>query len=268
MQDSGSRKTKIITVTSLKGGVGKSTVTANLGYSLALRGKQTLVIDCDFNIRNLDLIMGLEDRVVYDFGDAVRGGVKAEKAVIRDPRSEYLSMCAAPYTDFQIPSEQAFSAVIDELSSSGRYDFIVIDTPGDSGTVMKLAVGCSDVAIIVTTHNPASLRAAERTGALVQSFGARESFLVINNFSYSETKLGYFPGILSVIDRAGIGLLGIIPDDETIQRYQEDGILVAQTGLVECKAAFTNIAARICGEDVPLFAGFPKKAARKYLAAL
>ena len=72
MQDSGSRKTKIITVTSLKGGVGKSTVTANLGYSLALRGKQTLVIDCDFNIRNLDLIMGLEDRVVYDFGDAVR----------------------------------------------------------------------------------------------------------------------------------------------------------------------------------------------------
>ena len=158
-------------MTSLKGGVGKSTVTANLGYSLALRGKQTLVIDCDFNIRNLDLIMGLEDRVVYDFGDAVRGSVKAEKAVIRDPRSEYLSMCAAPYTDFQIPSEQAFSAVIDELSSSGRYDFIVIDTPGDSGTVMKLAVGCSDVAIIVTTHNPASLRAAERTGALVQSFG-------------------------------------------------------------------------------------------------
>ena len=242
MQDSGSRKTKIITVTSLKGGVGKSTVTANLGYSLALRGKQTLVIDCDFNIRNLDLIMGLEDRVVYDFGDAVRGSVKAEKAVIRDPRSEYLSMCAAPYTDFQIPSEQAFSAVIDELSSSGRYDFIDIDTPGDSGTVMQLAVGCSEV--------------------------ARESFLVINNFSNSETKLGYFPGILSVIDRAGIGLLGIIPDDETIQRYQEDGILVAQTGLVECKAAFTNIAARICGEDVPLFAGFPKKAARKYLAAL
>ena len=92
MQDSGSRKTKIITVTSLKGGVGKSTVTANLGYSLALRGKQTLVIDCDFNIRNLDLIMGLEDRVVYDFGDAVRGSVKAEKAVIRDPRSE-LSVC-------------------------------------------------------------------------------------------------------------------------------------------------------------------------------
>ncbi len=77
-------------MTSLKGGVGKSTVTANLGYSLALRGKQTLVIDCDFNIRNLDLIMGLEDRVVYDFGDAVRGSVKAEKAVIRDPRSEYL----------------------------------------------------------------------------------------------------------------------------------------------------------------------------------
>ena len=124
---------------------------------------------------------------------------------------------------------------------------------------MKLAVGCSDVAIIVTTHNPASLRAAERTGALVQSFGARESFLVINNFFLQRDKARIFSRH-SVGDRQSRHrLLGIIPDDETIQRYQEDGILVAQTGLVECKAAFTNIAARICGEDVPLFAGFPKK---------
>ncbi len=103
---------------------------------------------------------------------------------------------------------------------------------------------------------------------LYKSFGARESFLVINNFFLQRDKARIFSRH-SVGDRQSRHrLLGIIPDDETIQRYQEDGILVAQTGLVECKAAFTNIAARICGEDVPLLRAFRKKAARKYLAAL
>lgn len=262
------KRSKVITVTSLKGGVGKSTVTANLAFALSQRGKRILAIDFDFNIRNLDLFMGLEDSVVYDFGDAVRGTVPPEKAVVSNPRSPLLSLCAAPYSDFEIPSKEVFSKTLDAYADSGLYDYIIIDTPGDAGPVLELAVSFSDMAIIVTTHNPASLRAAEKTGSLVRGYGAKTSALVINSFSYDETREGYRPGILSIIDRAGLPLLGIVPFSEAVQRYQEEGILIGQTNLRECKSAFDNIAARICGDDLPLFSGFSKSVKRNYIEAL
>lgn len=262
------KRSRIITVTSLKGGVGKSTVTANLAFSLASRGKRTLAVDCDLSIRNLDLIMGLEDTVVYDLGDALRGSVPPQKAVIPDPRSTELFLCAAPFSDPGDLTEEAFKSVISELSESGMYDYIIIDTPGDAGPALKLASPLSDLSVIVTTHNPASLRAAERTVSVLRSFGAEEHALVINGFSYGETHLGYRPGILSIIDRSGVPLLGIIPYSESIQRYQEEGILVGQTSLHECRAAFDNIAARICGDDVRLFNGFPGGTRKRYMEAI
>lgn len=262
------KSSKVITVTSLKGGVGKSTITANLAFTLAQTGKRILAIDCDFNIRNLDLIMGLEDRVVYDFGDAIKGTVSPEKTIIPDPRCQSLFLCAAPYSDFEIPSKSKFDSLLSYFSESGNYDYIIIDSPGDSYPVLSLASSISDITIIVTTHNPASLRAAERTGSLVREFGTSACNLVINNFSYDETHLGYRPGILSIIDRAGISLLGIIPYNEAIQRYQEEGILIGQTDLTECKSAFSNIAARICGNEVPLFNGFSAAIKKRYIEAL
>ena len=122
------KSSKVITVTSLKGGVGKSTITANLAFTLAQSGKRILAIDCDFNIRNLDLIMGLEDRVVYDFGDAVKGTVSPEKAIISDPRCPSLFLCAAPYSDFEIPSKNQFDNLLSYFAESGNYIFIIINT--------------------------------------------------------------------------------------------------------------------------------------------
>ena len=118
---------------------------------------------------------------------------------------------------------------------------------------------------------PLSLRAAERTGSLVREFGTSACNLVINNFSYDETHLGYRPGILSIIDRAGISLLGIIPYNEAIQRYQEEGILIGQTGsFTECKSAFSNIAARVSAEMriLTLFNGFSAAIKKRYIEAL
>lgn len=264
----GKKRSKIITVTSLKGGVGKSTVTANLAFALASRGKRTLAVDCDLSIRNLDLIMGLEDSVVYDLGDALRGDVPPQKTVVPDPRSTELFLCAAPFSDPGDLTEEAFGKVVSALSESGLYDFIIIDTPGDAGPALKLATPFSDLSVITTTHNPASLRAAERTASVLRAFGAKEYALVINGFSYGETHLGYRPGILSIIDRSGVPLLGIIPYSESIERYQEEGILVGQTSLHECRAAFDNIAARICGEDVRLFNGFPGGIRKRCMEAI
>lgn len=256
---------RIVIVTSLKGGVGKSTVTANLALTMALAEKRVLAVDCDFNMRSLDLIMGLEDNIVYDISDAAFGNVLPEKAVISDPRSENLFFCAAPYSSSEIPSKEQFHRVISAYASSGNYDYILIDTPGDARSTLELVAGCADTAVIVTTHQPAAIRAAERTGILVREYGTGESFLLINDFAQKEVKKGYHPGILSVIDRTGIRLIGAVPHDERISRFQENGILIPETNMVDCVAAFKNVAARLQGDDVPLFEGFNEKDNSAYL---
>ena len=249
---------KIIMITSCKGGVGKSTVSANLGIRLALDGWRTLILDCDFGVRSLDLIMGLEDSVVFDITDVILRGIEPAKALIADSRSENLFFCAAPYRyENELECDQ-FRDAIRRVGEEMELDYIIIDTPGDTGSPFRLAAAASDSAIVVSTYQPASIRAAERTGILLSDAGLESRKLVINCFNADTIEFGVQPKLLEVIDKTCIQLLGIIPYDARLAERQARGEDVFTIPGSNAAAAFANLAKRVTGRSVPLFTGFRK----------
>lgn len=249
--------TKIILVTSFKGGVGKSTVTANLAVTLALSGKKTLALDCDFNIRSLDLILGLENEVIYDICDVVNRGIPFSKAVMRDSRSENLYFCAAPYKFDGTIDSKRFAAVIAEACESYGFDYILMDTSGGDSELLPTLAGVCDRAIIIATHQPASIRAAERTSSTLEGYGVTDRRLIINSFDAAAVKRGKKPGVIDIIDRTYIQLIGVIPFDDRLSVLSERGALVNELDeKTDTARAFRNIAMRLCGRSVPLFDGF------------
>ena len=250
--------TRIIMVTSCKGGVGKSTVSANLGIRLALDGWRTLIIDCDFGVRSLDLIMGLEDRVIFDITDIILHGIAPEKAIIKDDRSDNLYFCAAPYDYDTDLDHDAFRDALRRIGDVMGFDYIIIDTPGDTGSPLKLAAAASDGALVVSTYQPASIRAAERTGMLLEEAGVKDRKLIINCFHDSGKEFEGQPGLLEVIDKTSIQLIGIIPYDVRLSDRQAEGEDVFSIPSCNAAEAFRNIAIRLTGRTVPLFTGFKK----------
>ena len=249
---------KIIMVTSCKGGVGKSTVSANLGIRLACDGWRTLIIDCDFGVRSLDLIMGLEDEVVFDITDVILRGISPEKALIRDGRSPNLFFCSAPYSYNNELEPETFRDAVHRIGKEMNLDYIVIDTPGDTGSPFRLAAAAADQALVVSTYQPASIRAAERTGILLSEEGVESRKLIINCFNADGIEFGTQPGLLEVIDKTCIQLLGIIPYDAHLAEQQARGKDVFSLSKSNAAAAFYNIAKRVTGRNVPLFTGFRK----------
>lgn len=250
--------TRIIMVTSCKGGVGKSTVSANLAIKLALDGWRTLLIDCDFGVRSLDLIMGLEDRIIFDITDIILHGIAPEKAIIQDSRSENLYFCAAPYDYETDLDHEEFRNAIRSIGAQMNFDYIIIDTPGDTGSPLRLAAAASDEALVVSTYQPASIRAAERTGILLEESGVKTRKLIINCFHADGKEFEGQPGLLEVIDKTSIQLLGIIPFDSRLSDRQAQGEDVFTIPSCNAAEAFTNIAIRLTGRTVPLFTGFKK----------
>lgn len=250
--------TKIVMVTSCKGGVGKSTVAANLGIRLALDGWRTLIIDCDFGVRSLDLIMGLEDEVIFDITDVILRGISPEKACVRDHRSDNLFFCSAPYAYDNELDPEAFRTTLHRMGKELSLDYIVIDTPGDTGSPFKLAAKAADTALVVSTYQPASIRAAERTGILLQEAGIENRKLIINCFHTDSEKFTAQPGLLEVIDKTCIRLIGIIPYDERLAEKQAQGEDVFSIEGCNAAEAFCNIAVRLTGRSMPLFTGFKK----------
>lgn len=249
---------KTIMVTSCKGGVGKSTIAANLGTKLALDGYRTLIIDCDFGVRSLDLIMGLEDEVVFDITDIILRGISPQKALIKVSGNENLYFCAAPYNYNNELEAEPFSKAINNISEEMQFDYIIIDTPGDTGMPFKLAASAADSALIVSTYQPASIRAAERTGILLSEEGVQARHLIINCFDQSGIQRGVQPGLLEVIDKTCIQLIGIIPFDAQLADYQARGQNVFEIKSSNAAIAISNIARRVVGRNVPLFTGFKK----------
>lgn len=255
----------VMMVTSCKGGVGKSTIAANLAYTLAAKGKSILLIDLDLGNRCLDLILGLENRAVYDIRDVVMGGIPMEDAEIEFPENSRLRFCAAPYSSAQI-SEYAFSHVIGKARQ--RYDYIIIDTPGDMGEPFSLACLVSDTALIVATHGPTAIRAAGHTGAEIERRGAGNIKLIINNYDIYDKKAlsnGERASVIDIIDRTSIQLIGVVPYSPELSRAQEMGELVSSLKDGNEKRAFLNIAGRIDGESILLFDGFKKISRRKII---
>jgi septum site-determining protein MinD len=245
-------------ITSCKGGVGKSTVSANLGIRLALDGWRTLIIDCDFGVRSLDLIMGLEDEVIFDITDIILRNIEPQKACIQDKRSENLYFCSAPYSYNNELVADEFSKAIKRIGQEMSLDYIIIDTPGDTGSPFRLAAAAADSAIVVSTYQPASIRAAERTGILLEEEGVKTRKLIINCFNTEGQEYETQPGLLEVIDKTCIQLLGIIPYDAPLSDKQSRGQDVFVAPLTNASQAFANIAKRVSGRSIPLFSGFKK----------
>lgn len=249
---------KTIILTSFKGGVGKSTITANLAMTLALAGKRVLAIDCDFNMRCLDLIMGMENRVIYDISDVILRSVAVERAILQDTRSPNLFFLAAPYSDPGTITADAFCRMVHKIGLSMGLDYILIDTPGDNGGPLRLAASAADRALVIATHQPASIRAAEKTAIQLHDLGVQHRRLIINNFDFSAVKRGQRPGIIDIIDRTCVQLIGVIPFDYRMMQLQENGDLVDSLHSCDTVTAFQNISKRIMhpNTQLPLFTGF------------
>lgn len=247
---------KITLITSCKGGVGKSTVAANLAMSLAKRDKKVLLADCDFDMRCLDLMLGVENDIMYDLYDAAKGRVTADKILVRDERSENLFFAAAPYKGGRDITAKEFSDVIDKLLECQPFDHIILDTPGSLGVPAVLESGRADSAIIVASHQPSSIRAAGQTGEYLQKNHIGEQRLLINSFDFSAAVEGHRPGINEIIDRSFIQLCGIVPFERSLMLGAEEGKLACQVKNSNAAVAFDNIAGRLCGMYVPLFRGF------------
>lgn len=250
---------KFILITSCKGGVGKSTVTANLALALASRGKRVLAVDCDFSNRTLDLLFGCEDSVLYDLFDVMDGSVPARDAIIADRRADSLHLLPAPFfgkgkteADFA----DHFSALLQRIAEEEEYDFMLIDTPGSAEALLKLAASFADMALIVAGHHPAAIRGAEKTGMLLDGCGVEEQYLVINRFDIDAVMDRTRPGINSLIDMTHTPIIGVIPEDRGLELGQESGKLYTESAARNTTCAVNNIAARLMKETVPLFRGF------------
>jgi septum site-determining protein MinD len=248
---------KTFLVTSCKGGVGKSTCSANLAMALALRGKKTLLVDCDFDMRCLDLLLGLENEIIYDLYDAAKGRAPVSKALIHDQRSENLYFLAAPFSGGHEITPDEFRSVIEAAKASEKFEFILLDTPGTLVSPVILDAGITSSAIIIASHQPSSIRAADITGDYLSNRHISDQRLLINSFDFESAIIGKRPDINDIIDKTYIQLCGIVPFDRGLMISAENGELVFQKKrMSNSAAAFDNIARRLMGLYVPLFRGF------------
>ncbi|RMF89950.1 MAG: septum site-determining protein MinD [Nitrospinota bacterium] len=241
---------RAIVITSGKGGVGKTTTTANLGVALAQSGKRVVVVDADIGLRNLDVVMGLENRIVYNLVDAIKGRCRLRQALIKDKRIENLFLLPASQTDDKTAvTPEQMQQVSTELKK--EFDFILFDSPAGIEQGFRNAVAGADEAILVTTPEVSAIRDADRVIGLLQA-SANEPQLIINRLSAAMVQRGDMLDREDIIDILGIPLLGIIPEDEGIIVSSNRGVPIALNNTYAAGAAFRRIARRLLGEDVPL----------------
>ncbi|MBA2173455.1 septum site-determining protein MinD [Halobacillus locisalis] len=240
-----------IVITSGKGGVGKTTTTANLGTALALQNKKVCLVDTDIGLRNLDVVMGLENRIIYDIVDVVNERCKTKQALITDKRFDCLHLLPAAQTsDKSEVTPEAIKAIVDELKQD--YDYIVIDCPAGIEQGYKNAVAGADRAIVVTTPEKSSVRDADRIIGLLEQEDIESPKLVINRIRNHMMKNGDMLEVDEIVSVLSIDLLGIIIDDDAVIKAANSGEPVAMKPDSKASIAYRNIARRILGEAVPL----------------
>lgn len=239
-----------IVITSGKGGVGKTTTSANLGVALARRGQRVVLIDADIGLRNLDVVLGLENRIVYDIVDVVEGLCRLKQALIRDKRYENLHLLPAAQTrDKSALTEAQLEALCEELKA--EFDFVLIDSPAGIEHGFKNAVAGADEALIVTTPDVSAVRDADRIIGLLESMEFPAPRLIINRFRPEMVKKGDMLDIDDVLEILAIDLIGVVPEDEQIVVSTNRGEPVAADEKSSAGAAYRNIAGRLLGETVP-----------------
>jgi len=240
----------VITVTSGKGGVGKTTATANISAALAAMGKKVVAIDADIGLRNLDVVMGLENRIVYNLVDVVEGTCRLRQAMIRDKRLADLHLIpAAQSRDKAALTPGDMIEVINQMRSD--FDFILIDSPAGIEQGFKNAVAPADRVLIITTPEVSAVRDADRIIGLIEAEGKSISHLVVNRLRPDMVRRGDMLNTDDVIDVLAIELIGVVPDDEAIVISTNQGRpAVLENGSLAGQA-FKNIAGRIDGQLIP-----------------
>lgn len=245
-----------ILVTSCKGGVGKSTVCVGLAIALAKADKHVLLIDFDLGNRSLDLMLGMQDDLIYDVSDLLEGRADCTSAVHLHPLYPNLAFIGAPFRYDGNATAADFSAVLAKLEDTYDFDFILVDTSGGAHESVALSAPACDIGLIVSSQNPTAIRAAEKSGILLDEYGVKTQYLIINGFDMQKESGEKRTGALEMIDRTRTPLLGIIPMDVRLALLSERGQSVFEGDKTNCRTAFENIAKRLCGIHVPLLSGF------------
>ncbi|MPL63402.1 Septum site-determining protein MinD [bioreactor metagenome] len=242
---------EVIVVTSGKGGVGKTTTTANIGTGFALLGKKVVLVDADIGLRNLDVVMGLENRIVYDLVDVTEGNCRLKQALIRDKRYETLYLLPAAQTrDKNAVNPEQMKELCKELAQD--FDYVIIDCPAGIEQGFKNAIAGADRAVIVTTPEVSAVRDADRIIGLLESEGKSNPKLIVNRIRPKMVKKGDMMDIDDIIDILAVDLLGIIPEDEYIVISTNRGEPAVANPVSIASTAYKNIVRRLTGENVPL----------------
>lgn len=242
---------EVIVITSGKGGVGKTTTTANIGTALASLGKKVVLLDTDIGLRNLDVVMGLENRIVYDLVDVTQGFCRLRQALIKDKRLENLALLPAAQTkDKNAVTVEQMKNLCEQLKE--EFDFIIIDCPAGIEQGFRNAIAGAEKALVVTTPEVAAVRDADRIIGLLEAAEIRNPQLIINRIRPVMVKKGDMMDINDMIDILAIDLLGVVPEDETIVVSTNRGEPAVLDGNSWAGQAYRNIARRLLGEKVPL----------------
>lgn len=256
---------EVIVITSGKGGVGKTTTTANVGTGLAKLNKKVVLIDTDIGLRNLDVVMGLENRIVYNLVDVIEGNCRLKQALIKDKRYPNLYLLPSAQTrDKTSVTPEQMSELAQELRE--EFDYILMDCPAGIEQGFKNAIAGADRALVVTTPEVSAVRDADRIIGLLEANDIKQTYLVVNRLRIDMVKRGDMMSSDDVVDILAVDLIGVVPDDENIVISTNQGEpLVGSDSLAG--QAYMNISRRIMGEEVPMLnldvkAGFFNKLAK------
>ena len=250
---------KIIVVTSGKGGVGKTTTSASVATGLALRGKKTAVIDFDVGLRNLDLIMGCERRVVYDLINVIQGEANLNQALIKDKQCENLYVLAASQTrDKDALTEEGVKKVLDDLTDMG-FEYILCDSPAGIESGALLAMRYAEEALVTTNPEVSSVRDSDRILGMLSSRTERakrgesvKEHLLITRYNPARVEEGQMLSIQDIEDILRIPLIGVIPESETVLQASNQGVPAVHMEGSDVSEAYKDVIARFLGEEKPM----------------
>lgn len=242
---------EVFVITSGKGGVGKTTSSANIGAGLAMSGKKVCMVDADIGLRNLDVVMGLENRIVYDLIDVVEGNCRLKQALIKDKRYPCLFLLPAAQTkDKTSVSPEQMQKLCESLRE--EFEYILIDCPAGIEQGFKNAIAGADKAIVVTTPEVSAVRDADRIIGLLEANEVKNPMLILNRIRPDMVKRGDMMALEDVTEILAIDILGVIPDDESIVISTNRGEPCVADENSRAGQAFRNITKRVMGETVPL----------------
>ena len=242
---------EVVVITSGKGGVGKTTTTANLGTALAMQGKRVVLLDGDVGLRNLDVALGMENKVVYDFVDVLEKKCRLSQAMLADKKQENLFFLAASQTrtSADITPEQ-MQMLVRELEK--QFDYILIDCPAGAGRGFQKAIAAANRAVVVTVPEPSAVRDADKIMDQLEEAGIKKRNVIVNRMRPELVKIEAILSVEEIVDWLSAELLGVIPEDVAVLLSGSRGISAVTIPRSEAGKAYHNTARRLMGETVPL----------------